>query len=253
MSFFKKGMASIFGIGGTKIDTIITSVNIKPGDVIQGYCKIKGGSVPQEIAGINLSVYTSYKKELDDSTVTKTECIQNIPININGIINPGETTEVPFSFVLDYRTPISMHKSKVWIGTNLDITKAIDSGDKDYIEVQPLDAVYATLNAMSHLGFNIREVENIYDNKNWSKFKFIQEFEFIANSGPYRGRFDEIEMVFVPREHYIDIYIEIDTKVRGLFSALAEVTGLDETNKKIRLGYEDANPRDIAKAIESIL
>lgn len=253
MSFFKKGMASVFGVGGTKIDTIITSPSVKPGEVIEGCCKIKGGTVEQEITNINLRVLTSYEKEVDDSKITKLECIQDIEIDINRIIKPEEYVEVPFSFILDYRTPMSMHKSKVWIRTNLDISKAVDSGDKDYIEVLPIDTIHATLNAMSKLGFTIREVENIYDNKHWSSLGFVQEFEFIANTGQYRGKFDEIEMVFVPKRDCVDIYIEIDTKARGLLSAFAESVGLDETNRKIRLQYNQTNSNEIARTIQSLL
>lgn len=62
MGILKKVMVSTLGLGAAKIDTIIHTKNIIPGDRIEGICKVKGGKIEQYINGISICVYTSYKK-----------------------------------------------------------------------------------------------------------------------------------------------------------------------------------------------
>lgn len=249
MSFFQKGMANVLGIGGTKIDTIVQSGEIRPGEEVFGICRIKGGKIEQQINKITLNVRTSYKKEVNDSTTTVYETIQRIPINASGTIQPGSIEDVPFSFILDIKTPVSMHKSKVWISTDLDIAKAIDSGDKDYIKVLPSYPIEAVLEAVSGLGFTLREVENEYDSKRLSPFGFVQEFEFVPYQGDFRGKLDELEVVIIPKQHCLELYLEVDRKARGLKGIMFEAVGLDEKNVRIQVDYNSFSARNIQRAI----
>jgi len=120
MGIFDKMMATTLGIGGTKIDTIVHTKNIMPGKRIEGICKIKGGKVEQYIKDITIGVYTNYKQEVDDKTVNKTQRIQESEIKIDKTIQPEELHEVPFSFILYKRVPITKPNQKygyqhIWI------------------------------------------------------------------------------------------------------------------------------------------
>ena len=253
MSFFKKGMATVFGIGGTKVDTIVHSTEIRPGEEVFGVCRIKGGSVEQEIRKITLNVRTSYKKESGDSTTTVYTTLQRIPIHVSGTVEPGTIEEVPFSFILDYKTPVSMNKSKVWISTDLDIAKAVDSGDKDYIKVLPSYPIEAVLEAVAGLGFRLREVENEYDSKRISPLDFVQEFEFVPYEGDFRGRLDELEVIIIPNQYGLELRIEVDRKARGLKGIMFESLGLDEKNVKIEVDYNSLSVRNIQRAIYEVI
>ena len=249
MSFFQKGMANVLGIGGTKIDTIVQSPEIRPGEEVFGVCRIKGGKVEQHINQITLSVRTYYKKESGDSTTTIYTTIQEVPINISGTIRPGVVEDVPFSFILDKNTPVSMNKTKVWISTNLDIAKAVDSGDKDYIKVLPSYPVEVVINAISNLGFRLREVENEYDSKRISPLDFVQEFEFVPQQGDFRGRLDELEVVMIQKRNGLELRLEIDRKARGLKGIMFEAVGLDEKNLKLELSYDSISVRNVERLI----
>ena len=235
MSIFNKVMASAFGVGAAKIDTIVNTKNLMPGSKIEGVCKINGGKIEQYINDITIGVYTSYKKDVNDKTVTEIERIQEHTININKQIFPGESYEVNFSFILYKRVPVTIHKSKVWLSTNLDIEAGVDCADRDYLKIDCNEYMENTINAISNLGFNLREVENEYCSKRLNGLKFVQEFEFVPTLGRFRGRLDELELVFIPTNTHVDILLEVDRKARGLMSFISESLDLDETKLKIRL------------------
>lgn len=237
MGVFDKVMASAFGVGATKIDTVVNSRNLMPGGRIQGVCKIYGGKVEQYINKIAINVFTSYTKESDDSVISESECIQTHYLKIEKTINPKETYEVDFSFILDRRVPVTMHKSQVWLSTRLDIESGIDSSDRDYLNIGYNDYMGNVIDAVIGLGFSIREIENEYCRAKLNGLKFVQEFEFVPTRGYFRGRLDELELVFISENQSVDILLQIDRKVRGFTSFLSESMGLDETN--LRFTIED--------------
>ena len=235
MGIFNKVMASAFGLGGARIDTIIHTKNIMPGKRIEGICKIKGGNIEQHINDISIGVYTSYKQEVDDKVINQVQRIQEHIIKIDKNILPDETYEVKFSFILYKRVPVTIHKSQVWISTYLDIKSGKDTSDRDYINVGFNDYMQNVIDAILELGFSLREVENEYCPAKLNGFNFVQEFEFIPTRGNFRGRLDELELVFIPTNTHVDILLEVDRKVRGFMSFISESMGLDETKLRIRL------------------
>ena len=91
------------------------------------------------------------------------------------------------------------------------------------------------VDAISELGFSLREVENEYCKSKLNGFNFVQEFEFVPIRGSFRNRLDELELVFIPTNTHVDILLEVDRKVRGLMSFISESMGLDESKLRIRL------------------
>ena len=254
MSIFNKIMASGFGLGAAKIDTIIHTKNMVPGGIIEGVCKVKGGKIEQYINNISIGVYTSYKKEVNDKTINEVQRIQEHIIQVNQTILPHEVYEFNFRFILYKRVPVTIHKSKVWTSTWLDIKGGIDKSDIDYINVGFNDYMQNVVDAILDLGFSLREVENEYCKARLNGFKFIQEFEFVPTRGQFRGKLDELELVFIPTNTHVDILLEIDRKARNFTSFLSESMGLDETKVRIRLeNSKKYSSYEIKNEIERLL
>ncbi|MGL4742703.1 MAG: sporulation protein [Sarcina sp.] len=241
MSFLKNAMATVLGVGGSKIDTILDNRQIKIGDNVTGIIKIYGGQVEQQINGIILSVKTKIERESNDKKKMEKTTIQKVPIAIGRSVLPNENLEVPFSFKLNENCPISTFKFNTWIDTNLDIAKAIDSKDGDPIEVLPSYEMQNILTALSELGFRSREIENIPSIRKINNMSFIQEFEFIATKAPFRGRLDELEIVFSRNMYGYDLYLEIDRRANSIVGLLAEKLNLDETKIRISIENRDLN------------
>lgn len=240
MSFFNKMLASV-GIGSAKVDTKLENDKVTPGGEVRGVVEIQGGNAEQQISDIYLTLNTTYVKESDDKKYTVTGQVERYHITESFTLKANERRDIPFSFILPIDTPLSYGKSKVWLSTGLDIKNAVDPTDKDYIQVVPNELVNAVLHAVSNLGFRIREVEcEQAPNRLRRRLPFIQEFEFVPTGGPFRGRLDELEIVFFPVSlNQTEILMQVDRKVRGLGGFLSEALSMDESNLRLTINQSD--------------
>jgi sporulation-control protein len=240
MSFFNKVFASV-GIGGAKVDTRLEKDRIMPGEEVRGVVQIRGGSTEQNIDDIYLSLHTTYIKEADDKKYTATAQIDRFRLTQSFVIKENETKEMPFSFRLPLETPLSMGRTKVWVNTGLDIKNAVDPTDKDYLTVVPNPLMDGILNAVSGLGFRLREAECEQVPRHLRRnLPYVQEFEFVPVSGPFRGRLDELELVFYPKnENEVEVMMQVDRRARGLGGFLSEAMGMDETYVRMTIHAAD--------------
>lgn len=230
MSLFNKLFSSI-GIGSARVDTKLTTDQLRAGEKVTGVVEIVGGNMEQQIDAIYLSLMTTYIKESNDRKINKQAIIEKIKIVEPFMIGSNARREVPFSIVLPLDTPATLGRTKVWIHTGLDIKNAIDPSDKDYISVSPSPLAAGVLNAIYDLGFSLRKVDcEAAPYRLRRRLPFVQEFEFVPTSGSYRGRLDEVEVMFFPQsEHKLEIIMQVDRRARGLSSLLAEAMDMDET------------------------
>lgn len=231
MSFVGKFLASI-GIGAATVDTKIFGNQFTPGDNVEGIVQIRGGNVEQKINSIYMWLLTKYKKEVDEQTIMTTGTVGHYQITEPLIIKTNEIKEIPFSFKLPLNTPLTLGKTKVYVETGLDIKKAFDPQDLDYISVVPHPLVAAIFDALKELGFCLRnadceEAKGFIRKQNC--LPFIQEFEFIPISGVFKGKLDELEIVYFLREDEVEVLMEIDRRERGLLGWLSESMDLDES------------------------
>lgn len=240
MAFFKKLGASI-GIGSAKVDTKLEKSAYEAGDQIRGEVEIYGGNVEQQINAIYLTLYTTYIKEVDDNKYTANAPIQKFKVSDPFTINENETKIIPFSFSIPLDVPITVGKTKVWVATELDIQSGVDSEDKDYIEIQPSKIASRVLEEVQQLGFKLRQVEcQQASYKYRGNYPFIQEFEFVPTSGNFRGKLDELEVVFLTQsQSQVELLMQVDRKARGLGGFLAEALDADETHVKMKVTQQD--------------
>ncbi|MCG3083307.1 sporulation protein [Anoxybacillus sp. LAT_35] len=230
MGLFNKVLASI-GIGAAKVDTKLHESHLLLGESVTGVVEVTGGNIEQQIDDIYLSLCATYTKEVDDRKVTKQAIIEKWKIAQSFKIRAGEKKEFPFSFSLPLDTPITVGKTRVWLHTGLDIKNAVDPTDEDYIRVQPTRVMDAVFQVMENLGFRLKEAEckeAAYHVR--KRLPFVQEFEFVPVSGEFRGKLDEVEIIFFP--HALDeceLLIQVDRRARGLAGLFAEALDLDET------------------------
>ncbi|HWI50143.1 MAG TPA: sporulation protein, partial [Rummeliibacillus sp.] len=146
-----------------------------------------------------------------------------------------------FSLSLPIDTPVTIGKTKIWIKTNLDIANAIDPKDEDYIKVSPTPLVADILEEISNLGFRLREVEcEQASYKLRNHYPFAQEFEFVPTSSHFRGRLDELEIIFTSQStDSVEILMQVDRKARGLSRLLSEALEMDESFVRFTVSQHD--------------
>ncbi|MEK3885298.1 sporulation protein [Paenibacillus sp. PL2-23] len=256
MSFFNRMMASV-GIGAAKVDTMLEKPNYCPGEEIRGAVRIQGGSVNQRIEGIDLSVMTYYVKEVNDSKMKQNVELGRVRVSPPLDVKANELKEIGFVFQLAPNTPLSIGRTPVWIKTTADIRAAMDPTDNDYIEVMPTYAQSAVLEAIEALGFRMKSAETVYAPKLGDSYSpFVQEFEFIPYSGSYRGRLDELELVFL-RNHgaALELLLQIDRKATSLFGMFAEAMDMDESFVRVSISGDDVQrgPQHVAAVLDQII
>ena len=238
MSLFKKVLSSV-GIGSAKVDTVLYEDRFVPGEVMEGVVKIKGGSLEQDIEEIYFTIQTSYQVEKDDTKVTKTAVLESFKLGESLRIRAGEEVEIPISLILPFDTPLTVGRTKVWVATGLDIKGAVDPSDKDYVDVVAGEVMGALFDSLEELGFELYDAECEAVNRFRARLPFVQEFELKPRSGPFRGRFDELEIICNPYEDGADFYIELDRRARGISGFFAEMLDADEVGLNLKVSrYE---------------
>ena len=256
MSFLSKALSKV-GIGAAKVDAVLDDNTIAPGEPLAGVINIVGGKVEQHINKLDLEVYCNYFVELEndegDSEIAEKTCrINSWQIKEAFNIAPNEQKQIPFELILSPQAPISVGKSSTWLRTNLDIDYALDKSDKDYLNVVPNEIQQNILQAIESLGFVLDEAECEGYENHGARLPFVQEFEFKAQSGDFRTRLKELEIVmFTHSVDHITLALEIDRKASGISGFFAKAFDMDET--KLKLSIDNHNIDDIQDILYEII
>ncbi|MFJ9805391.1 sporulation protein [Streptomyces wuyuanensis] len=219
---FKKLLASL-GAGGASVETVLTEDNVVPGGVVQGEVRIQGGSVNQQIEGLSVGLQARVEVEGGDQEVKQD--IEFVKQRLGGAfeVHAGAVHVVPFGLEIPWETPITtiagqrLRGMDIGVTTELEIARAVDSGDLDPINVHPLPAQQAVLDAFIQLGFRFKsaDMERGHIRGTRQRLPFYQEIEFFAPQ-QYRG-LNQVEVTFVADDREMDVVLEMDKKP-GLFS-----------------------------------
>ncbi|TXS51157.1 sporulation protein [Streptomyces sp. t39] len=241
---FKKLLASL-GAGGASVETVLSEENVVPGGVVQGEVRIQGGSVDQQIEGLSVGLQARVEVEGGDHEVKQD--IEFTKVRLGGAfeVKAGAVHVVPFGLEIPWETPVTtiagqrLHGMDIGVTTELEIARAVDSGDLDPINVHPLPAQQAILDSFVQLGFRFKsaDMERGHIRGTRQKLPFYQEIEFLPPQ-QFRG-LNQVELTFVADEREMDVILEMDKKP-GLFSE-----GSD-SYKAFRVGHHDFASTDWA-------
>jgi len=80
---------------------------------------------------------------------------------------------------------------------------------------------------IENLGFQLYKVDCEYNPHFGNTYPFVQEFEF-RPIGNYRGRLDEVEVIFTLNSDLLEVFLELDKRARGFGGFLQEAFDMDE-------------------------
>ncbi|HEY1014488.1 MAG TPA: sporulation protein [Herpetosiphonaceae bacterium] len=231
---FKKMLAS-FGVGSASVETQLAASTAMPGTAIQGTVFLRGGDVEQQIDSLDIVLNTTYVRESDDSHWTETCSLIRQPITSRFDLQPKAQHTIPFSLPIPWETPLTIGHQAVTVYTDLNIAGGIDSTDSDYLQITPLPIVQRTLDAVATLGFRPYKTECKYHPRG-HRYPFVQEFE-LRPAGHLAWRIEEIELVFSPGPHELEILLEVDRRGRGFGGWLESVTETNERYMRLRVPH----------------
>ena len=235
MGFFQNVLASL-GIGGLKIDARLHQTQVEIGGKITGEIHVFGGNVEQQIREFDLVLYTQAEKEGDNGRYYVTLPVSKGRIPASILVKPNEKHEIPFELHVPFHSPISFGQVQLWLGTEAEITNAVDAKDRDHVKVLPHPSQVIVLQAIEQMGFRLRKCDNEY--KPYAATNFEQEFEFYP-SGEFRSHLDELEIAFDLRTDQLIVKLTIDRKARGLGSLINEMAGTDDRLLRIAFDHDD--------------
>lgn len=241
---FKKILASV-GIGGAKVDTLLHTEILCPGEHFNATVLIKGGDTEQDISGLDLALVTRVKVERDDTEMVVNKTLAHWHVADRFTIQPGETREIPFHGQLPLETPITdngarLNQTQVWLATGLNIDMALDASDKDPISVIATSTQNKVLQAMDICGYSLMKAdveEGAVRGQNFqSSLGCYQELEYRPNKFALFG-LNEVEVTFVTTPDQTHILFELDRNFGGdSYRSLSLQNGSsqDEVTQKVK-------------------
>lgn len=237
MSLFRKSLASL-GIGAAKVDTLLQRDVLIPGESLPVAIHVKGGKTEQAIDNINLFLCCRYEEEVKSSRgdgehrtekVHQTCTLTTWSLPYAFTIGADEERQFEVELDLPLNTPITIGDAKVWLETHLDIPMALDPKDKDILTVRPEPLMDGVFTALEQAGLRIRQVE--CEAADGFALPFVQEFEFVPVSGPFHGRWRELEVVAYRDSDGLQLWFEIDRRLHGLTGMLSGLLGRGELKR----------------------
>ncbi|MFC6725484.1 sporulation protein, partial [Halobium palmae] len=214
----KKVLASL-GIGNATVDTVLPSDSVVPGETVDAEVRVRGGNADQEIDAIRFEIETRVRTDegYDDVDVGRLSLTDGFTVEAEEERTLSATVEIP------YRTPVTLGDVQVWVETELDIARAVDPEDRDFLDVRPTPRMRALFDAVEELGFELHTANCEADpyGRYAGGHPFVQEFEFRPERGDFVGRLDEVELVVDPGPESLTAYVEVDRR-GGLLRELAE-------------------------------
>jgi len=245
-----KSFLRAFGVGGPTIDAVLHTPRVEPGGPLTGTLNIRGGDSSQTAAKATLELVARVEKKIGDEEYQADEVIAGV--QLPGPIQLGRDHSLPFRLDLPAHTPVTAlgGHNFVWLRSGLDVPWAIDPSDKDALQVYPNQPQSNVLQAMESLGFRLYKVD-IDARSSWMGRKWVQEFEFRPASYG-RARYDEVELVFEgQRGHQLDVMVQLDRSARGLGGLLMEMTGTDESWRRVTV--DASSPQSAAHALQQVI
>lgn len=241
---FKKMMGA-FGVGGPKVDTVLTEPRRRPGETLAGEVRITAADYAVDVQRVTLGLVARVEVEHGDGEATGALEFRRADAAGAFRLEAGADRVVPFELALPWETPITevhgrpLHGMALGLRTELALAKAVDKGDLDPVAVAPLPSQERVLDAFDRLGFGFKgaDVEHGRIHGVAQELPFYQEIEFYAPPA-YAGRIGEVELTFVADPVGMAVVLEADRRT-GLFGSSDQIF-------RLRIGHDEAASLDWA-------
>lgn len=218
-----KRLLGAMGVGGPSVDTVLDGGAVPPGGTLSGQVHLEGGNADFEIEHITLELVARVEAEHEDGEREGTVAFDRFTVGGGFRLAAGEHRSVPFSVTLPWETPVTELYGQplgivLGVRTELAVAGAKDKGDLDPLQVAPLPAQEAVLDALGRLGFGFRsaDLELGHIRGTGQRLPFYQEIE-LTPAPQYAHAINELEVTFLAAPGGLEVVLEAD-KRGGLFS-----------------------------------
>ncbi|MFF8393830.1 sporulation protein [Streptomyces sp. NPDC016172] len=219
---FKRLLGSL-GVGGPTVDTVLDPGAARPGGALTGQVHLKGGDADFDIEHITLELVARVEAEHSEGESEGVVAFERFTVGGGFRLGAGQQHSVPFTVTLPWETPITELYGQglgivLGVRTELAVAGAKDKGDLDQLNIAPLPAQEAILEALGQLGFGFKSADLEYGRIGGTgqQLPFYQEIE-LTPAPQYAHQVNEIEVTFLANPGGIEVVLEAD-KRGGFFS-----------------------------------
>ncbi|MEU0752180.1 sporulation protein [Streptomyces albogriseolus] len=219
---FKRLLGSL-GVGGPTVDTVLDPGAARPGGALTGQVLLEGGQADFDIEHITLELVARVEAEHDEGESEGIVAFERFTVGGGFRLAAGQRHSVPFTVTLPWETPVTeLHGQHLGVvlgvRTELAVADARDKGDLDPLNIAPLPAQEAILEAFGQLGFGFRSADLEYGRiaGTGQRLPFYQEIE-LTPAPQYAHQVDEIEVTFLADPGGVEVVLEVG-KRGGLLS-----------------------------------
>ncbi len=219
---FKKLLASV-GIGAARVDTLILSESLVPGERFEIEIQIVGGEVAQSINGLDLRLMTLAEVEHQEGESQQSVQLHHWHLDDTFVIGAGESLSDRFELTLLLETPLTAlncrrNQTRVWLETGLDIAQGRDGRDRDALHVAPTETMARVMAAVAQCGFSLHSADvekgQLRGPDFVSSAPCYQELEY-RPTGFGAVRINEVELSFVAQPGVTHVMLEVDRRFGG--------------------------------------
>ncbi|MFE3856774.1 sporulation protein [Streptomyces griseorubiginosus] len=214
---FKRLLGSL-GVGGPTVDTVLDPAPARPGSALTGQVHLRGGNADFDIDHITLELVARVEAEHEEGESEGAVVFDRFTVGGGFRLVEGEERSVPFSVALPWETPITELYGQglgivLGVRTELSVAGAKDKGDLDQLNIAPLPAQEAILEALGQLGFGFKSADLEYGHIRGTgqQLPFYQEIE-LTPAPQYTGQVNEIELTFLSNPGGLEVILEADKR-----------------------------------------
>ncbi|TDC75631.1 sporulation protein [Micromonospora sp. KC606] len=215
---FKRLMQAM-GVGGPSVETVLLNPHCRPGGQLEGRIRVAGGDHGVDISHVALGLVTRVEVESADSEYRTDQQFGRSQASGPFRLEAGQRYDIPFRLDVPWETPLTdlygrrLPGMTMGLRTELEVARAVDSGDLDAVSVHPLPAQERLLEALLRLGFRFARADvergHIYGVR--QSLPFYQEIEFVP-APRYVGAISQLELTFVTGPARTEVVLEIDKR-----------------------------------------
>lgn len=226
------------GLGGIRVDTVLETDSVAPGDTLRAEVRITGGDAAQQVGVARLELLT--RCVVEGRPVEIPLVAGEVEI---GLVQPGERITVPVEFDLPRGAPISVGAVQSLLRTTLVVPGAADACDHDAVTIRPARIEALVLEGIERAGFRLAEAEVEYDPRRDPPV--VQEFDFRPGGAADRD-LAEVELAFAPVAGGVELRLTVDRR-GGLFA------GGGECSTRLTIREDEADRIDMSRALRDAI
>ncbi|ASQ94709.1 sporulation protein [Streptomyces sp. 11-1-2] len=222
---FKRVLGSL-GVGGPVVDTVLDPGPVRPGGVVQGQVRLRGGGRACDIEHLALELVARVEAGHGGEEGAGGVVFDRLRLSGGFRLDTREHRDVPFTLHIPWGTPLTELSGQplgVVLGIRIELASAgeKDHGDPEELIVRPLPAQEAVLGALGRLGFGLvaADLRLGHIAGTGQTLPFHQEIE-LTPAPRYIHDMNEVALTLLTGPDGMEVVLEADKRGRP-FSGVA--------------------------------